>query len=103
MATVTLYVKRPRYASTKAWKLALDDGLRYLRSITPVLTGYMKDSWFLYSTDNHAAYVNTASYSSYINDGTIYMKRRNLTGKLMKVLTSFTMERARQFPLPRIR
>jgi hypothetical protein len=86
MATLQIYYKRPSYCTVDNWKIAVREGLRYLRSITPVLTGYLKDSWFVQYTNNQVAYTSTASYASFVDEGTKYMRARNMSGRLEREL-----------------
>ena len=69
MATLTFYVKRPSYLTPKTFKVAMQEALIYLRKITPKDTGYATDCWFVYCTNDQAAFFNIASYISFLERG----------------------------------
>ena len=86
MSTLQVYYKRPRYCDVTTWKIACREGLKYARSVTPVLTGYLRDTLHVYTTDNNVAFVWLASYASYVDEGTKYMRARNMSGRLEREL-----------------
>lgn len=69
MATLEIYVNRPKQLTAEQFRLAMQDALTYIRRISPIDTGYFRATWFMYNNGDQAAFVNVASYASYLNRG----------------------------------
>lgn len=61
--------------------------VKYIRSITPVDTGFLRDGWLVDDETNKTGnyeIVNYVPYASFINNGTEYIKPFNMTHKTNK-------------------